>query len=130
MPRLDQASWQVYRKPATASPSLLLHLELSGCEAAGSEAVNVEMSKEQLEALLQSLSKVNYQRLAFCHYCLFKCGYISLFISIAACFLYNFAVTLSGDSYSGDVNYVYRCEFSESFSECFLPLPGCSGMAT
>lgn len=62
MPRLQCASWQVYRKPAAASPSMLLSLGLD-CKGnrSGSDRVNVEMSKEQLEALLESLSKVKEQ---------------------------------------------------------------------
>ena len=59
MPRLEQASWQVYRKPGTPSPSLLLSLALQG--APSDSKVNIEMSKEQLETMLQSLSKVKEQ---------------------------------------------------------------------
>ena len=61
MPRLEQASWQVYRKPGTPSPSVLLSLGLHGTDAVGEGKVNIEMSKEQLETMLQSLSKVKEQ---------------------------------------------------------------------
>ena len=56
MPRLEQASWQVYRKPAASSPSMLLSLDLN--DSSGSSKVNVEMSRAQVEATLASLSKV------------------------------------------------------------------------
>jgi hypothetical protein len=66
MPRLEEAKWQVYRKPAAPSPSMLLSLTLSASAgdvdaSGGGRKVNVEMSKEQLEAMLQSLSKVKEQ---------------------------------------------------------------------
>ena len=74
MPRLESASWQVYRRPA-ASPAMLLRLSLgshgSGDTAAaggvgvaasgGGRTVNVEVSKEQLDVLVQSLAKVKEQ---------------------------------------------------------------------
>ena len=64
MPRLERADWQVYRKPAAASPTVLLSLGLE-CGADGIDAearvADVEMSKEQLEALCMSLGKVKQQ---------------------------------------------------------------------
>lgn len=64
MPRLERADWQVYRKPAAASPTVLLSLALEGGAAGtGTDArvADVEMSKEQLEALCISLGKVKQQ---------------------------------------------------------------------
>lgn len=65
MPKLEQVSWQVYRKPAAggsvAVPAMLLGLTLAEGAATGAREVNVEMSKEQLEAMLASLSKVKEQ---------------------------------------------------------------------
>mmetsp|Transcript_45310 Transcript_45310/g.118938 ORF Transcript_45310/g.118938 Transcript_45310/m.118938 type:complete len:199 (-) Transcript_45310:520-1116(-) len=67
MPKLDQVSWQVYRKAAAggsvAVPAMLLSLTLGEGAAGtnGGREVNIEMSKEQLEAMLASLSKVKEQ---------------------------------------------------------------------
>ena len=66
MPKLNQMSWQVYRKPATngssvAVPAMLLSLVLGEGPGKAAREVNVEMSKEQLEAMLASLSKVKEQ---------------------------------------------------------------------
>ena len=67
MPKLQSASWQVYRNAATASgsaaaPAVLLNLALaSNGLSTGSRNVKVEMGKEQLEALVASLSKVKEQ---------------------------------------------------------------------
>jgi hypothetical protein len=62
MPRLEHANWQVYRKPAAASPTVLLSLGLEGgASSGGARVADVEMSKEQLEALCLSLGKVKQQ---------------------------------------------------------------------
>jgi len=66
MPKLNQMSWQVYRKPAAngssvAVPAMLLSLVLGEGPGKAAREVNVEMSKEQLEAMLASLSKVKEQ---------------------------------------------------------------------
>ena len=64
MPRYERCSWEVYRKPDAASPSMLLNLSLnngSSSEDAGYSNVQIEMSKEQLEAMLESLRKVKDQ---------------------------------------------------------------------
>ncbi|KOO53671.1 comm domain-containing protein 9 [Chrysochromulina tobinii] len=66
MPKLNQMSWQVYRKPAAngssvAVPAMLLSLVLGEGPGKAAKEVNVEMSKEQLEAMLASLSKVKEQ---------------------------------------------------------------------
>ena len=78
MPRLQSASWQVYRKPAPeagglTTPAMLLSLKLDGGPAAAprapgapggreaGEEVAVEMSKEQLETMLEGLNKVKEQ---------------------------------------------------------------------
>ena len=64
MPKLQRTAWHVYRKalPSTGSvapPALLLDLTLG--EQQHSQHIKVEMSKEQLEAMLASLSKVKDQ---------------------------------------------------------------------
>lgn len=67
MPKLQSASWQVYRNaPAStggaAAPAVLLNLALGNDGlCTGSRDVKVEMGKEQLEALVASLSKVKEQ---------------------------------------------------------------------
>ena len=66
MPKLGSVNWQVYRKPvpgagSIAAPTMLLGLSLSASANAPSSEVQVEMGKEQLEAMLASLSKVKEQ---------------------------------------------------------------------
>ena len=67
MPKLERVDWQVYRKPAATgsatAPTMLLNLTLGEATAAagGSREVSVEMSKEQLEAMIASLSKIKEQ---------------------------------------------------------------------
>ena len=64
MPRLHKASWQEYRAAASPSPSLLLSLELGDVSRGSGDTdskVHLEMSKEQLDAMLATLTKVKEQ---------------------------------------------------------------------
>ena len=80
LPRLEGVSWHAYRRPAPSSarptataPSVLLSLRLeadAGCAPAAAEAaapakpqreVHVEMSKQQLDSMLEGLGKIKEQ---------------------------------------------------------------------
>ena len=82
MPRLESTSWQVYRRPTPSEhighPALLLGLQVrdapggtatetgsgsgaGGGGAGGQRTVEVEMTKEQLNSMLDGLSKIKEQ---------------------------------------------------------------------
>ena len=82
MPRLESTSWQVYRRPTPSEhighPALLLGLQVrdapggtatetgsgsgaGGGGAGGQRTVEVEMTKEQLNSMLDGLSKIKQQ---------------------------------------------------------------------
>ena len=82
MPRLEGTSWQVYRRPTPSEhighPALLLGLQVrdapggtatetgsgsgaGGGGAGGQRTVEVEMTKEQLNSMLDGLSKIKQQ---------------------------------------------------------------------
>ena len=69
MPKLQTASWQVYRKSTTGTgsvgvPTMLLNLTL--CQSDAPRDVQVEMSKEQLDEMIASLKKIKEQVLPAC----------------------------------------------------------------